>query len=72
MPYAGVQLCIRTMDFIRHLHHIFDPILSIFCEVKLCQKAKFGPQYLEKYVSHLLHFLENDYLDDKLQFCSKI
>ena len=29
-------------------------------------------QYLQKYVLHLFQFLENDYLDDKLWFCSKI
>ena len=71
--------CIRTMNSminwpicIRHLHHIFDPILSLFCNVKLCQRGNFGPQYPEKYTPHLFHFLENDYLDDKLRFCPKI
>ena len=46
MTYTGVQLCIiRAMDFIIncHLHtssaQLQDPILSIFCKVKLCQGA---------------------------------
>ena len=52
--------------FAYHLHHILDPILSLFCNVKLCQRDNFGPQYAEKYVPHLFHFLDNDYLDDKL------
>ena len=33
MTYAGVQLCIETIDFItiwiRHLRHISDPLISI-------------------------------------------
>ena len=57
---------------IRHLHHILDIILSIFCNVKLCQRDNFGSQYPEKYVPHLFHFLENVYLDAKLRFFSKI
>ena len=71
MTYAGVQLCIRTMDFIIncHLHHILDPILSLYCNVQPCQRDNFGPQYPGEYEPHLFHFLENDYLDDKLWFC---
>ena len=69
MTYAGVQLCIRTMV---SLIDKLDPILSLFCDVKPCQRGNFGPQYSEKYVPHLFHFLENDYLDVKLRFCSKI
>ena len=33
MTYAGMQLCIETIDFItiwiRRLHHISDPLISI-------------------------------------------
>ena len=48
---------------------MFDPILFLFCNVKW---DNFGPRYFEKYVPHLFHFWENDYLHNKLQFCSKI
>ena len=57
---------------VRYMHHILVPILTLFCNVKLRQRANFGPQYPEKYKPHLSHFLENDYLDDKLRYCSKI
>ena len=30
------------------------------------------PRDLQRLERHLFHFLENDYLDDKLRFCSKI
>ena len=53
--YASVQLCIKTNGFhhsfaicIRHLHQIFDPILPLFCNVKLCQRANVGPRYPPK------------------------
>ena len=55
---------------LRHLYHIFDPILFVFCNVKLCQRDNFGPRYLEKYVPHLFNFLEND--NSNLQYCSKL
>ena len=42
-----LSICIH-----RPLHHILDPILSLFCNVKLCQRDNFGPQYLEKYEPH--------------------
>ena len=35
-------------------------------------KGYFGPQYPEKYEPHTFHFLDNDYVDDKLRFHSKI
>ena len=55
------------------LYDIFDPILFLFCNVKLYVKEpNFVPRYLQKYVLHLFQFLENDYLDDKLWFCLKI
>ena len=34
--------------------------------------GNFGSQYPEKYIPHLFIFWKNGYLDEKLQFCSKI
>ena len=57
----------HTDHIFYHLDDIFDPILSLFCNVKLCQRDKYGLQYPEMYKPHLFHFLD-DYLDDKLRF----
>ena len=67
-----ISSLIAYVIFIRHLHHIFDPIFFLCCNVTRCQWANFRPRYLEKYVPHLFHFLENDYLHNNLQLCSKI
>ena len=46
-------------------------LLSVRVTDDVCRSttANLGPQYPEKYKPHLFHFLENDYLDDKLQKC---
>ena len=50
MTYASAfEQCIWPVDFIIK----FDPILSLFCNINICQGAKFGTKCLEKY---LLHF----------------
>ena len=33
-----------------------NPIISLFCDVKLSQSDNFGPEYLEKYESNLFIF----------------
>ena len=45
---------------------MFDPILFLFCNIKLSQKENFGPRYPEKYVPHLFNFLKNYFWHDKL------
>ena len=40
--------------------------------ISISESSNFGSQYPEKYIPHLFIFWKNGYLDEKLQFCSKI
>ena len=77
--------CKRTMDFFINfpsayviwLIPFFSYCVTLNYTTVYVQYAKgttldLQCRYLKKYVPHLFHFLDNDYLHDKLQFCSKI
>ena len=44
---------IQSTFCIRHLHYIFDPILSLFCNVKVCQRDNL----LKKYEILIFYFI---------------
>ena len=72
MTYAVGQLCIRTMYF-----SINDPTAYVICSTYSIPVFPYFVKlrshlWHEKYISHSFHFLENDYLHEKLQCCLKI
>ena len=79
MTYAGVQLYIRTMDFIINCPPAYVictiysiPFFPYFAKLNYAKRPNLDINISKSTYHIYLIFLGNDYLDAKLQFCSKI